>query len=397
MKILLLAPQPFYQLRGTPIAVRLLAEVLGKQGHMITLLTYHEGDDVEIANVSIRRASGIPFVNKIPPGPSIKKILCDLLLLHESIRLVKADRYDLVHAVEEASFIAAVLKKRYGIPFIYDMDSSMAQQITEKFAVAGILKPFLSSLENYTIRQSLGVIAVCKYLEDIVFAVDPTKPVLRLEDISLLGDQVGEEEDLKETLRIDGKIIMYVGNLEKYQGVDLLLRSHQKVLEEIQSAHLVVVGGNKRAIEKYRRKASLLNLGSRVHFIGPRPLSRLGSYLVQADVLVSPRIRGANTPMKIYSYLDSGKPVVATSLLTHTQVLNHEIAVMVAPDPMDMAQGTLALLKDEERAKGVARRAKERVRREFSREAYERKLSGFYVEIENEAVRSQPSQMGGNR
>ena len=92
MKILLLAPQPFYQLRGTPIAVRLLAEVLGKCGHRITLLTYHEGEDVDIPNVSIRRISKIPFVSKIPPGPSAKKIFCDLLLLYESDQATQCTR-----------------------------------------------------------------------------------------------------------------------------------------------------------------------------------------------------------------------------------------------------------------------------------------------------------------
>ena len=50
------------------------------------------------------------------------------------------------------------------------------------------------------------------------------------------------------------------------------------------------------------------------------------------DILVSPRIRGTNTPLKIYSYLRSGKPIVATDLLTHTQVLSPDVARLVAPD-----------------------------------------------------------------
>ena len=44
--------------------------------------------------------------------------------------------------------------------------------------------------------------------------------------------------------------------------------------------------------------------------------------LLAADVLVSPRLKGLNTPMKIYSYLDSGSAVLATRLRTHTQVLD---------------------------------------------------------------------------
>ena len=44
-------------------------------------------------------------------------------------------------------------------------------------------------------------------------------------------------------------------------------------------------------------------------------------------------ITGTNTPLKIYSYLRSGKPIVATNLLTHTQVLTPDIAKLVEPKP----------------------------------------------------------------
>jgi hypothetical protein len=148
MNILLLAPQPFYQVRGTPIAVKTLAEVLGKHGHSITLLTYHEGEDVEMPNVAIRRIPRIPFVRRIPPGPSVKKILCDLVLFYESVRLLKVQRYDLIHAVEEAAWMAAVLKRWYGIPFLYDMDSSLSQQISEKYAAAKLSKPLWQYLQS---------------------------------------------------------------------------------------------------------------------------------------------------------------------------------------------------------------------------------------------------------
>ena len=113
--------------------------------------------------------------------------------------------------------------------------------------------------------------------------------------------------------------------------------------------------------------------------------------------MVSPRIQGLNTPMKIFSYLDSGRPVVATSLPTHTQVLNNEIALMVAPNSNDMAQGLITLLKDEKRSKGIARRAKKRVNLEFCMDAYERKLCGFYNEMEGRLFNVQPDQIGGYR
>ena len=115
--------------------------------------------------------------------------------------------------------------------------------------------------------------------------------------------------------------------------------------------------------------AQRLGVERRVHFLGPRPLPQLGAYLRQADVLVSPRIAGTNTPMKIYSYLDSGRPVVATRLPAHTQVLDDEIACLVDPTPEDLAEGLVRLFRDAELRMLLARRARERFPTWFSRPA----------------------------
>ena len=55
-------------------------------------------------------------------------------------------------------------------------------------------------------------------------------------------------------------------------------------------------------------------------------------------MLTSPRSKGTNTPLKIYQYLRSGKPIVATRLLTHTQVLDDDTAMLTAPDPQAFAR-----------------------------------------------------------
>ncbi|MDD4350325.1 MAG: hypothetical protein PHF70_14545, partial [Opitutales bacterium] len=68
MRILLMAPHPFFQERGTPIACRLLCEALCESGHEVDLLTYHEGEDVVIPGLRIRRIPRIPFVKDIPIG-----------------------------------------------------------------------------------------------------------------------------------------------------------------------------------------------------------------------------------------------------------------------------------------------------------------------------------------
>jgi glycosyltransferase involved in cell wall biosynthesis len=76
-------------------------------------------------------------------------------------------------------------------------------------------------------------------------------------------------------------------------------------------------------------------------------------------VLVSPRASGQNTPMKLYSYLGAGKPVLATRIRSHTQVLSDDDALLVEPEPAAMARGLEMLLESpalRERLGAAARR-----------------------------------------
>ncbi|MEO7475357.1 MAG: glycosyl transferase family 1, partial [Gemmatimonadales bacterium] len=72
MKILVLAPHPFFQARGTPLAVRMVLEFLSTRGHEIDVLTLHEGEDVAIPNTRIVRIPRIPGIHNVRPGFSFK-------------------------------------------------------------------------------------------------------------------------------------------------------------------------------------------------------------------------------------------------------------------------------------------------------------------------------------
>ncbi len=122
--------------------------------------------------------------------------------------------------------------------------------------------------------------------------------------------------------------------------------------------------------------------------LGPRPVTELGHYLRQATVLVSPRITGVNTAMKVYSYLDSGVAVLATRLPTHTQVLDDEISMLAAPEPDAMGDALARLLRDAGLRERLAREARRRVEQEYSAAAFRRKLSEFYGRVELELARS---------
>ena len=186
-------------------------------------------------------------------------------------------------------------------------------------------------------------------------------------------------------------ILMYVGNLEVYQGIDLLLEGFGLSIKDSITAELFIIGGEKTDIEKYKSLAQVLGITRQVHFLGPRPVKSLSYYLNQADILVSPRIKGKNTPMKIYSYLGSGKAVIATNLETHTQVLNNHLAMLVEPNPVSFSQGLLDLSRSEQLRQTLGNAGKQLIYENFSLDAFKKRANTLLDWVQGELGEDLPS------
>jgi len=386
MNILLLAPHPFYQDRGTPIAVDLLLQTLSARGDNIDVLTYHEGADRQYpgpGKVQLFRISHPPGCRNIRPGFSIKKIMADVYMQREAMRMARVKRYDLVHAVEESAFMAKRIKRKTGIPYIFDMDSSMPEQIVEKMPVFSFMLPVMRLFEKSAIRESVAVTAVCDSLADLANrSGSPRTAILR--DVPLLDqhDSLKPASGFRKELGLSGTCLLYIGNLEAYQGIDLLLKSFARLAAET-SAHLVIVGGVPAHVEKYRQMAGELGIAGRAHLMGPRPLSDMSALLTDADILVSPRIKGTNTPMKIYSYMAAGKAILATDLFTHTQVLDASTACLAPPDVESFTRAMSGLIADPVRRDELGRQAEHAVKTRYSIDVYRKTLNDLYDGISN--------------
>ena len=89
------------------------------------------------------------------------------------LRMVRRTRYDLIHAVEESAFIAAAARRVSGVPYVYDMDSSLAEQMVEAYPGLQFVLPLLRYCESVAVRRSLGVLTVCAALEDVAHGPRP--------------------------------------------------------------------------------------------------------------------------------------------------------------------------------------------------------------------------------
>jgi len=380
VRILFLAPEPFFELRGTPINVRHMLQVIGEQGHQVDLLTYHIGKDVRLENVKIHRIPGIPFVRHVPIGPSFVKLPLDCLLLLKALKMVLSCRYDCIHAVEESVFIAFLLRRLFHVPYIYDMDSCISDQLayTGKLRSRYMLK-LIRFLEGIVIKNSAVVLTVCSALTEFAIRIAPGKKFFQIEDCPV-GIPAAKKTVGRQELGVgeDSIIVMYVGNFESYQGVEMLLESILLVTKDEKNVKLVLVGGEQKQVQKLKLLAGGLGVLNSVLFYGKRPVEEIPSLLAAADILVSPRLKGTNTPLKIFDYLASGKPVAATRLPMHTQVLSDKVARLAEPDAQHFSEALANLVRDKTLRGKLGEEGKKLVESEYSVSIFRDKVKKVY-------------------
>ena len=383
MKVLLIAPHPFFQERGTPIDVNLVLRVLThRKNTFVDAAVYNEGSDVEYPNFTLHIIKNLKILQNIRPGFSIKKIIADILLFFKAWSLVRKNKYDFIHAGEEAVFFAMFFKFLYKIPYAYDLDSSIAQQMVEKIPSLKKVAPIFNFFESKAIQKSLINFPVCNGLTKLCEDAGSKKTVT-LHDISQLENPDAKPTGmLKKELGIDRLFLVYIGNLESYQGIDLLIHSFNFVAKENNKIDLVIIGGVKEDIYKYEKMAEELGIKDRVNFMGPKPFNKIDLYMAESDILVAPRIKGINTPMKVFPYLHSGKPVLVTDLYTHNQLLTKKEAYLAAATPREFANGIIELTNNEDLRKKLGESGRKFVEANHVFVAHEERLNDAYDWVE---------------
>ncbi|MEO7775217.1 MAG: glycosyltransferase, partial [Steroidobacteraceae bacterium] len=135
-RVLLVSPQPFYEDRGTPIAVSYVARALGELGCEVDLLAFPVGEHVELPGVRIHRSTKLLGIDSVPVGFSSRKAVLDVGLFQRFSQMLDSRVYDAVHAVEEAAYMAKVLCGSRGVPFVFDMASAIPEEL-KRHAVLG--------------------------------------------------------------------------------------------------------------------------------------------------------------------------------------------------------------------------------------------------------------------
>jgi glycosyltransferase involved in cell wall biosynthesis len=290
-----------------------------------------------------------------------------------------------VHAHEEAVFWCRFLKPIFRFRLIYDMHSSLPQQLENfRFTKSKLLIGTFKWLEDSCLKAADAVITICPDLRDYALesGVAPERHLLIensiFDDVRLAGEATGGAAPSSAAVPVEfdpaHPVILYAGTFEAYQGIDIVIRAFERVHRRHATARLLLAGGTDEQIGAMCALAASLGLAEACIFTGRVAKTEALRFTKSAQVLVSPRVHGTNTPLKIYEQLASGKPLVATRIWSHTQVLDDTVCFLVEPEPESMAEGLLSALEQPADAAARARNAQALYARDYARPIYVEKI-----------------------
>ena len=384
LRVLVLAPTPFFGDRGCH--VRIYEEVRGLMARGIEahVVTYPTGRDPR--GLAITRARSWFGVEAGTLGPTWGRPLLDLAVLDACRRVVRNFRPHLVHGhLHEGIAIGAMLRARYRIPLIGDLQGSLTEELADHGFIArhGILRRLTSRGERWLVRCPDRLVT-----SSAQSAILLARQGVKEDRIAPLPDGVDvrvfrpgpRDAELVGRLGLERKrVIVFLGVLTEYQGVDLLLDAVPAVVRRRPDAHFLVMGYPNEA--HYRQQAVARGIEQAVTFTGRVPYEQAPRWLNLGEVAVSPKRSLTEANGKLLNYMACGRPVVASDTPVNRELLGEAGVYAAVDDSNDLAARLVEMLADPEgaRTRGTALRA--RAEREFAWPALIERLEALYLSV----------------
>ncbi|OGM99049.1 MAG: hypothetical protein A2915_03320 [Candidatus Yanofskybacteria bacterium RIFCSPLOWO2_01_FULL_41_34] len=223
---------------------------------------------------------------------------------------------------------------------------------------------------------NLKVVVITKHLKE-----NFTKIGFRPENILVASDGVDlsdfdidiskQEARVKTGLPSDKNIVMYTGHLFEWKGTGTLLQTARLISNDrfpISDSKMlfVFIGGTERDIKSFKQKAQGLN---NVLILEHKRYNQIPLFLKAADVLVLPNStreeisRSYTSPLKMFEYMASKRPIVASDLPSLREILNEKNSVPVnSDDALALAGGIKFVLKNPNESQKLTKKAFEEVK-----------------------------------
>lgn len=185
------------------------------------------------------------------------------------------------------------------------------------------------------------------------------------------------------------QVIIYIGVLTEYQGIDLLIEAIPLVVREAPNVKFLIVGYPNE--DYYLQKARALGVEKWVHFTGKVQHEKLPQYLSLGDIAVSPKISTTEANLKLFSYMAMGLPTVVFDNPVNREILGNLGIYAPSGDTESLAQALVAILQDGSRAHQLGAQGRAKATADYSWLAVGKRLKHIYDAIEKSAVSNQDS------
>lgn len=391
MKILVVAPTPFFADRGTHIRILEEALALEKLGHKITIATYHIGRDIygEVkTNIGIRRITRLLFwYKKLEAGPDWQKIILDLMLIRKVFYLARTQKSDIIHGhLHEGALIGWIVKKILfwrKIKLVADFHGSLTREmVSHSYLQGGMPKKIFGTIEK--IVDNLGDFAITsswENTEEIKKMRSDGKVETILDGVNLdyyknLPEKIKSRKELE--LPPDKTIVSYTGALVPNKGIDYLIKAIPLILERNKNLFFVIAGFPIEWIKEFIKKKNLIN---DVRLVYPLNYFDLPKILNATDIAIDPKDSAVSQASgKILQYMGAGLPIVCFNKSNNRNYL--EGGAFYAKDfsAAGIAEGILDLVGNPEKALDMGRINKERAKN-FGWDASAKKIDEIYKKI----------------
>lgn len=285
--------------------------------------------------------------------------------------LVSAKIYLFLKSVVVRGLLSVAIRKTYDI--LYTREPFTGLFFKNYVLEIHSLPSKINSLHKKIWKKAKALVVLTNFIKDklIWLGISEQKILVAPDAVDLeeFDIKISREEARKKlNLPKDKFLIGYVGmlkTLEMEKGIDVAIKS-LKLLEE--DALLVLVGGLKEDIEFYKKLAVDFNLKNRILFTGQLRHALIPLYLRSFDVLIAPfpeteHYKFYMSPLKLFEYMASGRPIIASDLSSIREILNEGNAVLVEPNnPEALAEGIKKVLQDKNLTDRISRQAFENVK-----------------------------------
>lgn len=385
LRVLHIAPTPFFADRGCHIRIRNEIESLPGQEVEVTLCTYHQGRDVEgIRTCRIRK---IPGYTSLGVGFSPFKLPADLLLFFLVLRKSIQLRPDILHChLHEGALIGWCVRTllfRRKIALVMDMQGSLSGEL----ASYGTFRRFPFILKLFRLAEKVIYRLPDRFFcssagsrDTLVqeFHVEPALTYL-LEDV--VADFCGRNVLNRNDLHIPAgkKVIVYSGSLLTGKGIDSLKYLMKYLLSRRDDLFFLIIGYPVADMEAFVQEHGL---GPGCLLTGRLDYEQLLAHLALADLALEPKLAASGEASgKTLHYMAAGLPVVCFDTGNNRSLLADSGYYAEPGSDESLAAAVLQALADQEKARRKGDAGRERVRQRFSLEHCRTFLLDHYAQL----------------